>query len=201
MMLSVGSLTGFIIGAGGFILGYITKTIISYEYESIRETRKQRVREREEWTEEIQLLLTGLRQLSREFTHEKRPNINDWIDQLEVYSRQIERKTTKAPDGIDNELEEELQRLSGLCAAHKTVISDLYIEIYGESEGRDELPMSFEYEEVYEDGDIQTDRLLRHMCEHVHETTNEQISEMEDHLESPTTNEGRFRQIKQLIRQ
>jgi len=199
-MLTGVPLIGLAIGAGGFVLGYLVKTIVSYEYKSFREGRKKRTRELEEWKQETEVLLTELRQLSREFSHKKRPDINDWIDQLDHYSKQIEQTTAKAPDSIDDELEEELLELAGLCDAHETVISDLYIDIFGESEGRDELPLPFDYDEVAKGGAIQSDRLLRHMCEHIHERTNEQISEVENLLESSTAEDRRLDQIKQKVR-
>jgi len=199
-MLAGNPLTGFAIGAGGFVLGYVVKTIISYEYKSFRESRKQRTREVEEWKQDTELLLTELRQLSREFTHKKRPDINDWIDQLDHYAKQIEQSTATAPGSINDELEEELLYLAGQCEAHETVVRDLYIDIFGESEGRDELPLPIEYDEISKNGDIQSDRVLRHMAEHIHERTNEQISEVEDLLESPTAENNRLDQIKQIVR-
>jgi hypothetical protein len=198
-MMSGIPLTGLAIGGGGFILGYFAKTVISYEYKSIREGRKQRVREIESWEQETELLLTELRQLLREFVQEKRPDINDWIEQLDYHSKQLERTTAKAPDGISDELEEELLRLAGLCDAHETVVSDLYIEIYGESDGRDELPLPFEYDEVAKDEDIQTDRLFRHMCEHIQEETLKEISEVEELLESPRAENHILIQIKRKV--
>jgi len=73
--------------------------------------------------------------------------------------------------------------LSGRCVAHKQVISDLYFQIYGETEGKDDLILPHQFEKLEMNGESQADQVLRHMAVFIAEQTQEVIQEIEDSME------------------
>jgi len=189
MVLPTSSIEGLGIGVGGFVLGYVAKTVFSYEYKALRESRRRRFREIEDWKGEIQQILTELRQLTRKFSDQERPDVEEWIGDLRKFSDRIEQQTDQAPPAVDTNLEEDLSKLAGICAGQATVLDAIYYKNHGESEGTDSLPMPFEYDEVANGDTIRTDRLLRETSVNSKTKLQKQIAEVETHLESLPVNQ------------
>lgn len=178
-MLTENNVVTFITAIGGFITGYVIRPIIIVEYEKRRDSQIQSRRDKDELKEEIRDLLTEIRFFAMRLRDDNHPDIESWMKDFNRFGEELY-KQSHTGDEVDEDLEELLAELSGMCSANRTVISDLSYRVVKYDGGRLDLPLESEYESVYVDDDkemIDPKRVLNEMTNSISERTVEKVDE------------------------
>lgn len=169
----------------GFVLGFIAKTVLPYEYKRLRRKAEQSSAELEKWNQETLELVSETRVIGEKLEYNRSPELKEKAEEVEDLRIRLEKHNSRAPDGAFDEVVENLREISVSISTIPAVYSDVYTNSFTGTE-IEEIPLESEFDSI-EDGDgmIFINRAVRKLTnDALYDKVYPAVDEIEDELDS-----------------
>lgn len=178
----VGSLANLGLLVLGFIIGFITRTVLPYEYKRFRRQSAQAKEEVKQWNRETRELLSKVRTLSEKLEHNRHPNLKEKAEEVDDLRTRLKKHQSRAPDGASDDVVENLGGISRTIGTISYAYSDFYTDFPNYQERLGEIPSGTEYDSKLDDnGNVVLNRLVRDITDN---TLHDRVYPLADEIEN-----------------
>lgn len=169
-----------------FILGFLTNTVLPFEYKRLRRQSTKSAEEVKEWNRDTLELIAELRGLCERLEHDRSPNLKETADDVEDIRTRIKKHKSRAPRGASDDVSEKLGEIESAIGTISYSYSDFYTDYPDYPEALGEIPFESSYDSIKnDDGEVVINRLIRMVTDNtLHNMVLPRIDEIEEELDS-----------------
>lgn len=129
-----------------FLIGFIAKTIIPFEYKRFRRASIESEKDVEEWKTRTLELVQEVRVRESELRSDRSTDLESKADEIRDLQVRIAKHARGAPDGVDDGLVDDLMELSAHVGSVPFVYREFSVAFPETIEGLEKIPFESEYD-------------------------------------------------------
>jgi len=128
-----------------FLLGFIAKTVVPFEYKRIRRKSIESKKDIEKWESDVLELLREVHLRSSELRNDRRTDLEAKADEMKDLEVRVAKRAEGAPDGVADDLAEDLTELSAHIGSVPFVYREFSVAFPDTVEELEKIPFESEY--------------------------------------------------------
>jgi len=131
-----------------FILGFITKTVLPFEYKTLRSRSIESQKNVKEWNKKTREILQEVRVLASNLRKDRSVDLESKNEEITDLQKRLAKHASKAPEEVNDDFTEDLKELSAHVGSISFVYNEFLVNFPETIENLDQIPFESEYDSV-----------------------------------------------------